>query len=146
MTDLLSARLHFPFLAAGQAQKELTHNEALALADIMISPAIENADSMTPPPNPVAGQSWLVADEASGAWAGQSGRIAAFTAGGWRFITPFEGLVLWDRALAKQRRFHNGQWVTPNNLALPAGGSVIDQEARAAIENIAALLDNWGLT
>ena len=145
MTDLHTARLHLPLLAPGQAQKELTHNEALTLVDILTNPVVENATTAVPPPNPGSDQSWLVAPDAAGAWAGQSSRIAAFTVGGWRFVSPYEGMIVWDKATGKQRRFHSGQWITPNNFTLPSGGTVVDQEARAAIGNVAALLANWGL-
>ncbi len=145
MPNFTSPRLSLPLLAAGQAQKEVTHNEALALLDGLLSPMIENATTTVPPANPASGAAWLVASGATGAWQGEIGRIAIATDGGWRFVSPFEGLLLWDRAQGTQRRFHNGAWVLPNNLALPAGGATIDAEARTALANIAALLGKWGL-
>jgi len=40
MTDLPSTpRLALPLLAVAQAQKEVTHNEALALLDLLVQPA-----------------------------------------------------------------------------------------------------------
>ena len=145
MSNGQSPRLALPLLAAGQAQKEMTHNEALILIDILTHPVIENVELATPPPTPEAGKMWLVPAASTGAWSGQSGRLAAMTEGGWRFFDAFEGLILWDRARAKQYRFHNGDWVVPNNVAEPSGGTVIDAEARATLANIAALLVKWGL-
>lgn len=146
MTDLLTPRIAAPLLAAGQAQKELTHNEALILLDALTHPVIENATLSSPPAAPLPGQVWLVASGATGAWAGASGTIALWSDGGWRFITAFEGLTLWDRSTARQRRFHNGAWILGNAVALPTGGTTIDAEARTALAHIAALLGKWGMT
>lgn len=140
-----SSRLALPLLAAGQAQKETTHNEALILLDLLTHPVVESAELTAPPATPVTGQMWLVPDAPTGVWSGQAGRLAAMTEGGWRYIDPFEGLILWDKARAKIYRFHEGDWIVPNNIAEPAGGTVVDVEARATIANIAALLVKWGL-
>lgn len=145
MSALQSPRLSLPLLAAGQAQKEVTHNEALTLLDLLFQPVIESAALASPPPDPQPGCIWLVAASASGAWNGQSGRLAAMTEGGWRFVAPFEGLLLWNKDVAQQHHYHDGQWIVPNNIAEPVGGAVVDVEARATLANIAALLVKWGL-
>lgn len=145
MPEGQSPRLALPLLAAGQAQKEITHNEALTLLDLLTHPVIESAELTAPPADPVAGQMWRVGPAPTGIWSGQAGRIAALTEGGWRYINVFEGLILWDKSRAKQIRFHQGAWIEPNNIPEPTGGTVIDVEARATIANIAALLVKWGL-
>lgn len=145
MSDVQSARLKLPLLAAGQAQKEVTHNEALVLLDALTNAVIESAALAAPPANPDSGKSWLVANSATSAWAGQESRLAVATQGGWRFIEPFEGLVVWDKSTATQRRFHQSGWVIANNISLPGSGAVVDVEARACLGNLAALLASWGL-
>ena len=67
MPTLASARLGLPFLAAGQAQKEVTHNEALALIDAGLSPAAETIGVTAPPSAPALGQCWIVGGAPSGA-------------------------------------------------------------------------------
>lgn len=44
-----------------------------------------------PPASPAVGDVYLVATGASGAWTGQSGKIAEYTASGWGIITPPDG-------------------------------------------------------
>ncbi|MDH0366724.1 phage tail protein [Brucella anthropi] len=44
-----------------------------------------------PPASPVAGDVYLVPTGATGAWAGQTGKIAEYTAAGWGIITPPDG-------------------------------------------------------
>jgi hypothetical protein len=79
-----SARLGLPFLAVGQAQKELTHNEALALIDLALHAGVEAVGTNVPPAAPVEGQAWIVGSAPSGAWTGRSQALAGWTPGGWR--------------------------------------------------------------
>ena len=50
----ITTRLKLPLLAAGQAQKEAWHNEALLLVDRLLAGVIEGAASATPPGSPTA--------------------------------------------------------------------------------------------
>lgn len=164
MSNEATPRLGLPFLAAGQAQKELTHNEALALADAAICPAVQGVGVDTPPAAPGLGQCWIVGAAPSGVWAGQAQEIAVWTSGGWRFVPPADGLQAWvvpDRLWAVRDA---GVWrigeLRANQLlvggvrvvgarqpavATPAGGTVIDTQARAAIDAILARMSAHGL-
>lgn len=44
-----------------------------------------------PPASPVAGDAYLIPNGATGAWSGQAGKIAEYTAAGWGVITPPNG-------------------------------------------------------
>lgn len=88
-----TARWALPLLFAGQAQKEITHNEALVLIDALLHARVESADLASPPGTPLVGQCWIVADGATGDWAGKMGAIALWTEGGWRFVPPSAGLA-----------------------------------------------------
>lgn len=161
---LLTGRFGLPLLAAGQAQKELTHNEALALIDAALCPAAESADVATPPLSPAIGACWIVAAAPDGAWSGRAGWLACWTEGGWRFLPPAEGARVWlkDRSLWAVREAAgwvvgeeraSGIWVSGQRVvgaqaaavALPAGGATIDTEARAAIAAIIDRLAAHGL-
>ncbi|WP_066698277.1 DUF2793 domain-containing protein [Sphingobium amiense] len=159
-----TSRWALPLLFAGQAQKELFHNEALTLADALLHGAVESADLAVPPVDAEPGRCWIVAAGASGEWAGKDGAVAVASEGGWRFITPRAGLNLWviDRNVAL---FHDGaQWregaVHDDGLYLggnrvvaerqdaigdPAGGAVVDAESRATIAAILEALRSHGL-
>ena len=50
-----SPRLALPFLTAGQAQKEMTHNEALQILDFVTVAAIWNRRAMIRPQAQVSG-------------------------------------------------------------------------------------------
>jgi hypothetical protein len=91
MSDEASARLSLPFLSSGQAQKEVTHNEALQRLDLLVQPVALSASVSTPPPSPDEGACWIVGPSPDGGWAGHAGDIAQWTAGGWRFAQPSAG-------------------------------------------------------
>jgi hypothetical protein len=134
MTDIpTTPRLALPLLAMSQAQKEVTHNEALTLIDALIHTAVEAGPVVDPPPEPAAGQCWIVGAGATGDWAEQDNAIALWTAGGWRFIAPREGMSA-TRLIDGARLYFDGAvWAGPATIATPTGGSTIDSEARIAL-------------
>ncbi len=89
-----TARLKLPFIAAAQAQKHITHNEALLALDAIIHAAVEDRDLAAPPADPQEGQAWLVAASASGAWAGHDGEMAVWSDGVWCFHAPAAGWIV----------------------------------------------------
>jgi hypothetical protein len=159
-----SPRWALPLLFAGQAQKEIFHNEALMLVDALLHGAVESIDVAEPPADPADGQCWIIAAGASGAWSGQAGLIACWTEGGWRYVAPRAGLAVHvaDRGHAF---FHDGiEWragairddgLYQNDekivgarqpaIANIGGGAVIDAEARSTIAAILTALRTHGL-
>lgn len=107
MTD--TPKIALPYIATGQAQKEVTHNEALNRLDAMIQPVVVNSTTSAPPGSPTDGQAWIVAAGATGAWAGKAGQIAAWF-GGWQFFTPADGWSVWDAALGRRITFDGTSW------------------------------------
>lgn len=92
MTDT-TPRAGAPLLAAAQAQKHVTHNEALYQLDALLCARFLDRDLSAPPSSPADGDTYLVKSTGTGAWAGQDGKIAYCADGGWRFYAPFAGLV-----------------------------------------------------
>ncbi|MFM9978882.1 MAG: DUF2793 domain-containing protein [Sphingomonadaceae bacterium] len=161
---LVTDRLKLPLLAAAQTQKEMTHNEALAVADIAVQAVVVAVAPTTVPTAPVIGQCWIVNDTPTGAWAGQSGAIACWTSAGWRFLAPFEGLMAWSLADGVMVRWTASGWaigaLTAATLSVggerviaarqprvpaPSGGGTVDNEARAALGALIAGLEAHGL-
>lgn len=146
MTDLpTTARFLLPLLATAQAQKEITHNEALTLLDALAHSAIEDGPQADPPGTAAPGQCWLVGDAATGAWTGAAGSLAVSTPGGWRFVAPRPGMRVLRLADNVQLRFDGDGWAEPAVVANPDGGTVVDSEARAAIDALILLLSAQGL-
>lgn len=146
MTDMpITPRLALPLLAVAQAQKEVTHNEALVLLDALVHAAVVTGPVADPPADPAAGQCWIVGSVPTGAWTGQAAAIAFWTPGGWRFAIPREGMQVTRLSDGSRLRFDGGTWVGPVTIAAPAGGSTIDSEARSVIAALILLLEAHGL-
>lgn len=163
MTDATS-RFALPYIVPGQAQKEVWHNEALALIDASLHAAVEGAPLAAPPVAPTAGQCWIIADAATGDWAGRDANLACYTEAGWRFVAPQAGMTAWDKATGLWRHWtgttwSGGEWpvaalriggaqvVGPRQPSIlsPSGGTTIDAEARVAVDAIIAALISHGL-
>ena len=146
MPDLETGRHRLPLLAVSQAQKEVTHNEALVLIDALIQLTVESTQSMPPAVTEAdIGKCWLVGAAPSGLWVNKVGHIAIWTGGSWRFSDPQTGMRLWDRSIGRQSHYNAGQWIIGPSISSPAGGAVIDVEAREAIAAILRFLRSIGI-
>lgn len=106
-----SAKLKLPYMAAAQAQKHVTHNEALALLDAIVQLGVEGFDADTPPAVIEDGAVYALGAVPTGAWVGQGGKLALATNGGWLFVAPQSG---WRAALGLETRVWDGaDWVAP---------------------------------
>lgn len=159
-----SPRFALSFILPGQAQKETFHNEALTAIDCALHACVDSANAVAPPGNPQAGDSWIVGESATGAWSEQSGRLATWTAGGWRFTAPVPGMMVWNKASSYWMHWSGDHWsdgalpasalfvggnqvVGPRrpDIPTPSGGTTIDAEARTAVAAVVATLKSHGL-
>lgn len=156
MTD--TTKLKLPFLAAAQAQKHVTVNEAFARVDAAVQMSVESRMLTEPPLVVTEGEAYLVASGGSGDWAGQDGRIASFSNGGWIFMDPRSGWQLWVAEEANRLTFDGTDWaanvlarslsnaafraeVVEIDFTLSGGGSV--EETDEVIPKDASV---WGVT
>ena len=80
-----TAHLGLPYLAAAQAQKHVTHNEALRILDTVVQLAVIDASLTAAPGSPAQGDRYIVGASATGDWAGHGKEVAAFVDGAWEF-------------------------------------------------------------
>jgi hypothetical protein len=90
--------LSLPLLAAAQAQKHVTHNEALAALDALVHLAVKERDRAVAPATPAEGDRYLVGEDATGAFAGHDGQLAVYDLGVWRFFEPRAGWQVYIEA------------------------------------------------
>ena len=144
----MSTTPHFPlpYLFAAQAGKELTHNEALLLIDLLLHRRVLGVGA--DPANltaPQEGQAWIVATGATGGWAARDGQIALFGAGGWRFIAPPEGMMIWVESANRWMRRVGAIWQSPPPAPALAANANQDEGARTALSAVISALSAWGL-
>ena len=124
----------------------------MQLIDLALAAAVDGAPLNEPPAAPVAGQCFLVGAAPTGAWTGHAQALAGYTEGGWRFVAAVEGMRVVDLASRSIATFIGGSWeygalTGPRQAAIaaPAGGGVVDAEARAALGAILSALRVHGL-
>ena len=130
MTDI-TPRTGAPLLAAAQAQKHVTHNEARYQLDALLCARFIDRDLSAPPSSPADGDTYLVKSTGTGAWAGQDGKIAYCADGNWRFYAPFAGLVAYVSDEAAIIVYDAGSWVDYSATLAPA--FLVPDQTRAAI-------------
>ncbi|MCG6857989.1 MAG: DUF2793 domain-containing protein [Salaquimonas sp.] len=89
-----SPNLDMPFILPSQAQKHVTHNEALWSLDALIQLAVLDRDLTAPPASPAEGDRHVVGASASGDWSGWDNDIACFSDGAWLRHTPNVGWLV----------------------------------------------------
>lgn len=142
-----SARLALPYILPAQAQKHVTHNEAIERLDLLVQMTVEAFNAGAPPNQPSEGAVWALGAAPSGAWAGQAGLLAARTNGGWQYFTPQPG---WIAAMGADLRIWDGtDWVAvsqalPETVAGLGINTSFDTTNRLAVASDATLLTHNG--
>lgn len=143
-----SAILALPYLQPSQAQKHVTHNEALRILDTLVQLVVEGFGAETPPAVPAEGEVHALGAAPTGAWAGQAGTIATWAEGVWSFVAPRAGWRAWGRAEAELRVWDGAGWVLPraetDNLSGLGIGTASDPVNRLAVKSEAVLLSHDG--
>ncbi|MBN9568213.1 MAG: DUF2793 domain-containing protein [Alphaproteobacteria bacterium] len=92
---MTTPNLDLPYIAQGQAQKEVTHNDALNLLDTFVQMAVESRSETSPPGSPSDGEVYIPASGATGAWSGWDFNLAVARDGAWTKIVPKRGMKAW---------------------------------------------------
>ena len=120
---MATANFGLPFIAGGQAQKHVTHNESLDVLDALIPSVVISATETSPVGTPAEGDCYIVPTGGSfGATA--VGDLVVYTGGAWRAIpSRFGHRIL---VLDQGREWINGGsqgWV-PGQVIGPQGGTL----------------------
>lgn len=107
-----TARLDLPFILPAQAQKHVTHNEALQRLDALVQLTVITS-AASPPDAPAEGEIHWVNAPATDLWSGHAGNLALFQDGRWVFITPRQGWTAIFRDDARLKFFDGADWIVP---------------------------------
>jgi len=134
--------LKMPNIAAAQAQKHVTHNEALRVLDAIIQLSVNDRDLTAAPLSPVDGARYIVAAAATGTWAGKDQQIAAWQDNAWSYYVPQEGWLAWVADEDKLLAWDGTVWSEVSSgggggstLLNPADGGLIGINATASTTN-----------
>ncbi len=143
MTD--TPNLSMPLIAPAQAQKHVTHNEALRQLDSLVQLAVSAIDQPAPPAAPVDGMRYVVPVGATGAWAGQDRKLAVFEDVAWAFYQPRPGWIAWVEDRGQQWVFDGSDWVQVEdhqNMPWLGINTSADAANRLSVSSPAVLFNN----
>ena len=148
MTDS-SPNLALPYIQPSQAQKHVTHNEAVERLDALAQLVLEAVGAAAPPAGAAEGAAWGVGKGASGDWAGKAGSVALRAGGGWLFLSPQVGWRAWDKASGLLRVWAGAAWEdaaagTLQNVPGVGVGTASDAVNVLAVAGEATLLTHAG--
>lgn len=106
-----TTHLILPLLAAAQAQKHVTHNDALLRLDALVHLSVIDRDLTDPPGAPTDGDRYIPASGASGAWDAWDLNIAWYVDGIWTKLTPREGWRVWVEDEDVLLDFDGADWI-----------------------------------
>jgi hypothetical protein len=145
--EIVTPHLALPLLAAGQAQKHVTHNEALMELDRLVQGSALARTFSSPPASPSPGDSYIVGASPSGLWAGHAGHIATFLDNAWSFLTPKAGMRFYIEA-EQALVVHTGTAWEPIGKVGPVDrwgiNAMADATNRLAIASHASLFNHAG--
>lgn len=144
-----SPRLNLPFIQPAQAQKHVTHNEAIRVLDGIVQLVIEAFDAETPPTTPNDGDTYALGSTPTGAWAGHSADLAIWLDAGWTFVTPSAGWRAVEAGTTTLSIHDGSGWVAAsepdlNNLSGVGINAASDTNNRLAVSAPATLLTHEG--
>ncbi|MCM2400978.1 DUF2793 domain-containing protein [Rhizobium sp. S153] len=147
MSDITS-NLALPYILPAQAQKHVTHNEALQRLDAIVQLTI--AGSLhEPPAEAEEGDCYWVLSPASGAFSGKSERLAFRQDDAWIFITPKTGWRAFDLTENSIKVFAATAW---HDISMPSETEVstlgistsADTTNRLSLSSPASLFNHAG--
>lgn len=140
--------LQLPYILAAQAQKHVTHNEAIRALDAVIQIGVIDRDLTSPPASPDEGDRYIVPVAATGAWAGKDGYLAAWQDGVWMFYTPAEGWLAWVRDEDVLYAWDGSAWARTGGSEFEAVGinATADAIDRLTVKSDAVLFSHDDVT
>ena len=137
--------LDLPYLSPSQAQKHVTHNEALRMLDAVVQLSVTDRTLTAPPTTPAEGERHIVASGATGVWAGKDGQVAMWRDGAWGFSAPKPGWLAWVSAENVLLVRGASSWSTfTQNIAALGVNATADAYNRLIVAGDASLFTNSG--
>ncbi len=142
-------RLALPLLAAGQAQKHVTHNDALMRLDALVHLVVASRTQTIPPAAPSETATYIVPAGGTGVFADREDQLAIFEDGGWSFLSPRPGWQAWVTDEAEHHVWTGTQWRRSQPLSslgaeLWGVNAAADTTTRLAVSAEASLFDHAG--
>lgn len=153
MTNPSTRHYSLPLIAPAQAQKHVTHNEAIVGIDEIIDIVLVERGLNDPPALPSEGDRYSIGAAATGAWSGHANALAHFRDGTWVFLPLRPGLTVWVSSAALLAVWDGADWqdFTPgadnvNPAEFVGVNTTADATNRLAVKSDAVLFSHDDVT
>lgn len=148
MSDI-TPNLRLPYIQSAQAQKHVTHNEAIRALDALVQISVASRTLALPPDTPADGVRFIVPVAATGAWTGFAPHVAAFQDGAWVKYAAREGWLVWVEDEDRLYAFDGTAWTIAGGQSMnpaPRVGvnTTADDTNRLAVSSPASLFNHEG--
>ncbi len=148
MADDITPNLALPYIMPAQAQKHVTHNEAIRFLDALVQLSVLAMDLASPPETPADGVRYIVGTDAYGDWEGHDAEVAAFQDGAWAFYAPRVGWMAWVAEDAMLMAWDGSAWVGAGGGTNPVEfvgiNATADEANRLSLSSAASLFNHAG--
>ncbi len=146
-----TSKLQLPYLLSSQAQKHITHNDALRSLDAIVQLSVVSQNITDPPSSPTEGDRYIVKTNATNEWLGKDLEVAAWQDGSWMFYTPREGWLCWVEDEDALLVWEGNGWgsigggtASVNPTALVGVNATADTTNRLSVNSPATLFNHEG--
>lgn len=143
-----SELLKLPYIMPSQAQKHITHNEAVRMLDALVHIRVADTGRVDPPETVTEGQRHALGPTPTGEFSGKGGQIAAYQDGAWAFYPPVEGWLIWDASTTTLLVHRQGDWEPalqdPVQLPILGINTAADETNRLSVRSPSTLLTHDG--
>lgn len=106
-----SSRLQLPLIQPAQAQKHVTHNEALKRLDSLVQMNVISRTIGTPPENAAHDSRYVIGDSPSGEWKGKKDQMAIRNGQIWEYFQPNNGWIAWCEEERAVLVYDRDRWI-----------------------------------
>ena len=147
MTNKTTLQL-LPLIQPAQAQKHVTVNAAMMALDVLVQTAVKSRVLTAPPVSAVAGDSYIVADGATGDWLGEDQAVAVYSGVFWNAYIPKTGWRVWVENEETEAVYSGAAWTTsadrPERVAALGISATANDTNRLTVSSDASLFTNAG--
>ena len=118
----VTPNLALTYIAASQAQKEVTHNDALNDLDFLARSSVIDHTLSTPPGSPSTGDTYIIASSPTGASSGSANSVAGYYSG-WRIKAPHAGWAAWTQNGGRLLYYTGSAWALLASPCLEASAT-----------------------
>ncbi len=135
--------LKLPYIMAAQAQKHVTHNEALRALDAVIQLSVLDRDLALPPATPADGDRYIIGPSSGGDWSSHDNSLAVWQDNAWAFHAPQEGWLAWVRDENQLLAFDGSAW---NEISGSGGSGSIHPAALVGVNSTADTINRLSVS